>query len=139
MEDKFVVFKTGRNELTKVNISEILYLKANGNYTYIKTVNDTLIICENLKNTLADVESDLLVKINRSVVVNHSFVVKVKTGKEPLVQLNNNEVFRPSKKYHKYLHEIFVHTHKGTIQTVKGSVSHIFNSHSHNKPDKGKK
>ena len=42
MEDKFVVFKTGRNELTKVNISEILYLKANGNYTYIKTTTGEL-------------------------------------------------------------------------------------------------
>ncbi|GMT46074.1 MAG: hypothetical protein IEMM0006_1906 [bacterium] len=134
MDHKHAVFKTGRNELTKVLINEIIYFKADGDYTHIKTyTGETLTICKNLKNTLADVDSDLFVRINRSVVVNHLFITRVKTGTEPLVQLNHSVVFRPSKKYQNDLKQIFVHTMNRASHTVKGGVSHIYSGRSHNK------
>ncbi len=142
MDEDFVVLKTGRGELTRVIVADILYLKADGDYTHImlKTGN-TLTVCKNLKNTLEEVESDLFVKINRSIAVNRFMVVKLRTGKEPVVQLDSNETFRPSKKYQNDLKHIFVHTPtpKGSFHTVKGGVSHIYSSISHNNEKTGDK
>jgi len=139
MKDEFIVLKTGRNELTKVAVNEILYFKADGNYTriVIKT-GVTFIICKNLKNTLADFESDLFVKINRGIVINRQFVTLLKTGKAPMIKINHHEVFRPSQKHIAHLKHIFVHTPNGPFHTMKGGVSHIYRGHSHikQKPDK---
>ena len=100
MKKKYVFLKTGRNELTKICVDEILYLKADGDYTNIKTSTDEkYIVCKNLKNTLMDINSDLLVRISRSVVVNRLFVTRLKTGTEPSVQLDRSVAFRPTKKY----------------------------------------
>ncbi len=121
MENEFIVLKTGRNELTKFAVNEILYFKAEGNYTRIKMKSGvTFIISKNLKNTLVDFKSDLFVKINRSVVVNWHFVTLLKTGKAPMIEINHHEVFRPSQKYIAHLKHIFVHTPKGSFHTMKG-------------------
>ncbi len=134
MKDEFIVLKTGRNELTKVAVNEILYFKADGDYTQIRLESgETFVISKNLKNTLTDFESDLFVKINRSIVINRQFVTQLKTGKTPMVKLDDNEEFRPSKTHINNLKHIFVHTPNGPFHTMKGGVSHIYSNNSHNK------
>ncbi len=83
-------------------------------------------------------DSDLFVKINRSVAVNRHFITLVKTGKNAVVKLDD-DAFRPSKKYQNELKQIFIHTLNGSFHTVKRVVSHNYNGHSHNKPESGKK
>lgn len=140
MKDEFVVLKTGRNELTKVLIDDILFLKAEGNYTEIKIkTGEKITISRNLKNTLEDLDFELFVKISRSVSVNPHFVSLIRTGKNAIVKLDDNEVFQPSKSHQNDLKQIFFHTPNGSFHTVKEGVSHIYSGHSHNKPDSGKK
>ncbi len=139
MKDEFIVLKTGRNELTKVAVNEILYLKADGDYTKIKVKSgEIFIVSRNLKNTLKDFEFDIFVKINRSVVVNRKFVTRLKFGKIPMVKIDDSEEFRPSKTHINALKQIFIHTSTGPFHTMKGGVSHIYSNNSHikQKPDK---
>ena len=118
--------------MTKICVDEILYLKADGDYTHIKTSTDEKhTVCKNLKTTLSDINSDLLVRISRSVVVNRLFVTRIKTGTEPSVHLDHSVAFRPTKKYAEDLKQIFFHTPNGSFHTVKGIVSHIYSGHSH--------
>ncbi len=98
--EEHIVVKSGRNEFTKILTNDILYFKADGNYTHIKlTTGDTITICKNLKHTLESIESDLFIKVSRGMAVNNSYISKLKTGKEPLIKLTNDQEFRPSKKY----------------------------------------
>ncbi len=132
MDKKYVFFKTGRNELTKICVDEILYLKADGDYTHIKTsTGEKFTICKNLKNTFLDIDSDLLVRISRSVVVNRIFITRLKTGMEPAVQLDHSVAFKPTKKYINDLKQILVHTVNTATHTAKGGVSHIYRGHSY--------
>ncbi len=53
MKEDYTILKTGRYELTRVIINEILYLKAFGNYTdIILERRKKLTVCQNIKYTL---------------------------------------------------------------------------------------
>jgi len=105
--DEYIIVKSARNEFTKILTNYVLYFQADGNYTHIKlTSGNTITICKNLKHTLEDIESDLFIKVNRGIVVNKSFITKLKTGKEPLIKLTNDQEFRPSQKYQDELKQV---------------------------------
>lgn len=105
--EEHITVKSARNEFTKILINDILYFKADGNYTHIKlTTEDTITICKNLKHTLEDIESDLFVKINRGLVVNRSLITKLKTGKKSSIKLANGQEFQNSKKYQAELKQV---------------------------------
>jgi len=113
MKKKHTIFlKTGRGELTKIRIENIIYLKADGNYTHIKCCNPErkFIICKNLKNTIALVDSDQLMRIHRSMVVNLNYIKVLKTGKTPLVILKNDEKIKISRKVQDKIKQNFIHT-----------------------------
>ncbi len=100
MKKKYTILKTGRHELTKVAIDEILYLKAFGNYTdIVLDSGKKLTICQNIKSILNHINSSKLIRISRNGAVNKNKTIKIVDGREKAIVLANNEKLSFSKSY----------------------------------------
>ncbi len=100
MKDSYTIIKTGRYEITKIAINDILYLKAFGNYTDIFLESGKkLTICKNIKHTLNHINSTCLIRINRSTAINNSKIIGIKNGKKKIVKLANNHKLNYSTNY----------------------------------------
>jgi len=108
----YIILKTGRSEYTKIKVEEIFYLKADGNYTHIICCEPEKIItiCKNLKSTISIIDSDLLIRISRSIAINYKHIKALKAGKSPEVLLNNNQKINISHKILPQLKELFIHS-----------------------------
>ena len=95
--EKTVILTTGRNEYTRIKINSVLYLKADGNYTHIKLTSEKMItICKSLKKSIKEIFNyDEFIKIRRNIVVNSIHINFIKTGKNAVVILSNNEKIVP--------------------------------------------
>jgi len=92
MKDSFTIIKTGRFEITKIAINDILYLKAFGNYTDIFLESGRkLTICQNIKQTLNHINSTALIRICRSIAVNKAKIIRVRNGKNKTIKIITNE------------------------------------------------
>ena len=120
MKETHVILQTGRNELSYIKIDDILYLKADGNYTHIKLkTEEVLTVCKNLKCIKNNINSSFFVKINRSIVINQLHVRKMKLGTSPIVILSNKEKFKPSRRLQNSLKLKFAHTVRATVHTAR--------------------
>ena len=99
--EKNIILITGRNEYTRINIDEVVYLKADGNYTHIKLTSEKKItICKSLKKSIEEIFNyDEFLKIKRDIVINIRHIDFIKTGKKSVVILCNNEKFKPSSRF----------------------------------------
>ncbi len=100
MKEDYTILKTGRHELTRVTINEILYLKAFGNYTdIILESNKKITVCQNIKNILNYINSSILIRISRNSAINKTKAIKVINGKKKIIRLTNNEELNYSTNY----------------------------------------
>ena len=90
--------KTARNEYRNINMRDIMYLKADGNYTdIILASNEKITICKNLKKSTQELFfDDNFIKIRRNIVVNKDNIEKIRLGKKAYVTLINNDRLIPS-------------------------------------------
>lgn len=88
----------GRNEYMNINIDDVLYLKADGNYTEIfLSSNEKIIICKNLKKTVKEIfNTNTFIKVRRNIVVNSNNIIKLNTSKKAYILLKNNTKITPS-------------------------------------------
>ncbi|MBK6976444.1 MAG: LytTR family transcriptional regulator DNA-binding domain-containing protein [Cytophagaceae bacterium] len=100
------LLKIDRNH--KVNSSDIIFLKANINYTEIHLQNGKkFILAKTLKRFQEDYEQFGFVRISRSVIVNMEFVAKTGNQFENL-KLKNKIQFKVSRRRRENLKRIIV-------------------------------
>jgi len=104
MKKEFIIFKTGRKEVRKLDLDTILYIRAEGSYTRIITITkEEILIANNLKQTTSNIKCTRLIKINRSTIVNIDKVKSFNAGKNSFLILINKEKLYPTKTH---FHEI---------------------------------
>lgn len=74
-EDKIFVLKN-KNNLIKVRISDIIFMKSEKNNTYIFTENTKKLSVGNLKNWETRISNTSLIRIHKSYIVNMDYVIK---------------------------------------------------------------
>jgi len=110
MKKEFIYFKTGRTEVKKLNVDDILYLQADGSYTNIFCKEDlSITLSKNMKTTLKEANCSNILKINRGIAVNYMKIKTFKSGKNPIVILENNAELKPSRAYLESLKTICVY------------------------------
>lgn len=64
------VLKTERNKYTRINYSDILYVKGAKNYSVLKTITGDQLIPSRLKTLENQLPSDLFLRIHKSYIIN---------------------------------------------------------------------
>lgn len=85
---------TSKNTTRFVNHNEIVYLEAEGNYTKIYLNNGTdLLASYNLGTLAGKFPEDEFVKISRSIIVNHDYILSVNRKQRTIIlKYNNREI-----------------------------------------------
>ena len=60
-----------------ININELIFIKADHVYVELEFINDKLLFRTSLKSILELLPSSLFLQANRSIAINHKFIVKV--------------------------------------------------------------
>ncbi|SEW43177.1 LytR/AlgR family response regulator transcription factor [[Clostridium] fimetarium] len=77
--DEDIIIKFAReNSETCLPISNIIYLKADGNYVRVYTKSDDFLVSRNLKYWQEKLPNNHLVRIHKSYLVNFEFIDKIK-------------------------------------------------------------
>jgi len=88
---KLIIGKTTYN----IDLTKLLYVKSEHVYSRLIFLNKTLLIRESLSNLIDIFPQEILVRINRSVAINPSFIIKA-TGTTLEI---GDEIFKLSRKY----------------------------------------
>ena len=107
MNKQYITIKIGRTRLRRIPINDIIYCKADGSYTNIKTIDCDHLISKLLKDIEQDLVNDILVRVNRSYIVNINNCLELKVGKKPELILCNNDKIIPSTQYVDNLAKLF--------------------------------
>ena len=91
MESKTIVVKN-KDLLFKVHLSEILYCRASGSYSLIKTNEEEFSIAKNLSTLEKLIESDSFLRISRFYLVNMDYCTCIDTSSRKLLLKNNEEI-----------------------------------------------
>lgn len=95
---EFVVLTIERNRKRKIFIDEILYCKADNSYTLVALDNSSkYIISKPIKEFETILNHFNFYRISRSLIVNITHCVELKTGSKPEILLTNTEVVIPDK------------------------------------------
>ena len=88
------VLITSKGNILLVDLDDIAYFEAEGNYTYVFLNNGSKIVASyNVGLLVNKFPEDMLVKINRSIYVNKDNLISInKKQKNCLVKLNNGEI-----------------------------------------------
>ncbi|MCK4662324.1 MAG: LytTR family transcriptional regulator [Bacteroidales bacterium] len=98
MNRKFIVIKTEK-KLKKFFIDEILYCKADGAYSIIKTTDNKEFIVSKLLKVIENLLTEYeFIRINRSYLVNLEHCMEIIIGREPKLVLSNNEKLKLNNK-----------------------------------------
>jgi two-component system LytT family response regulator len=81
-----------------IKISDILYLEANMNYTYVATASKKFIVCQTLKIFEEMLPADTFIRIHNSYIINKNFVEKYIRGEGGQVVLSNGIALDVSKR-----------------------------------------
>lgn len=103
---EFIVLTIERNRKRKIFIDEILYCKADNSYTLVVLHNNgKFIISKPIKEFEVILSPFNFYRISKSMIVNISHCVEIKTGKKPEILLINNEIVIPEKNKTKEVEE----------------------------------
>ncbi len=80
-----VLFVKKKDEIRKVDISDIYYLEADGRYARIYTQQDMYLVRRSMKELLERLPSDLFMQCHRSYVVNLSKVKSINVAEDVLI------------------------------------------------------
>ncbi|MFA8299544.1 MAG: LytR/AlgR family response regulator transcription factor [Hyphomicrobiales bacterium] len=97
MDSPFIVINISKNRYRKIYLSDILYCKAERAYSIIKTVTKEFLLSHPLKNLEYLLNYNGFVRVNRSYIVNIEKCIELKTGNNPQIIMNNDEVIKPSR------------------------------------------
>lgn len=78
-----------KNAYVRVDLSEVLYLEANGAYTQINTLKKVLTSSKNLKYFESQIQSDRFFRVHTSFIINLDMVDKVRMGRDQPLFMNN--------------------------------------------------
>lgn len=95
---EFVVLTIERSRKRKIFIDEILYCKADNSYTLVVLNNNTkFIISKPIKVFEIILSCFNFYRISKSMLVNITHCIELKTGSKPEIRLTNSEVVIPDK------------------------------------------
>ena len=95
-----------KSEGIKLNLSDVLYIVTEDNYRNIITANDNDILLRSNDNDLQDlIEKDSIMLIRRGIWVNVQHVKKFKGDR---IEMDNNQVFKVSRKLKKECYARFM-------------------------------
>ena len=97
METKTIVVKN-KDLLFKIQLSEILYCRANGSYSLIKTSKEEISTAKNLSTLEKLFESNSFLRISRSYLVNMDYCLCIDTSSRMLF-FKNDEKIQASVRY----------------------------------------
>ena len=81
-----------RNQQTiKIPFEEILFIHADGNYTFINTTNHKVFVRKKTLKKFKEELDTMFIQINKSQIINTSFIKRVELGRGVLV-LDNKEI-----------------------------------------------
>jgi len=77
---KGALFIKDKYRYTKINISDIQWIKSDGNYLEIHTINKTELIRSTMENILERLQDNRFFRTQKSYIVNLDFVTKIETN-----------------------------------------------------------
>ncbi len=88
------IFVRDNRGLIPLSVEEIVWLKADDDYTVIYTANKTFLVGTNLKDFAAKLDSDKFLRVHRSAVVNLDCITRIEEDNRRLIlyMSNGNEV-----------------------------------------------
>lgn len=112
------IFLNSRDELLRIEVSKIIYLEGDGNYTYIVEKNGnreilpyTLAKMQTLLSTSLKEKAATFVRVGKKHIVNHHYVYRINIPQQRL-ELSDGESFtyklESSKEALKALRELFI-------------------------------
>ncbi len=96
-----------KGEQTLVQMDELMYLIADGNYTKLVTTTRTLLSSKNLKDFEELLPQDLFFRIHHGHMVNMQFVTKAQKGRGGTVQMKDGKVLEISVRRKDEFNKIF--------------------------------
>ena len=97
---EFIVLTVGRNRKRKVFTDENLYCKADNTYTtLVFSDKRALTVSKPIKEIELILNQDNFYRISRSLIVNITHCIELKTGNKPEILLANRETILPDKKH----------------------------------------
>ena len=96
-----------KGEQTLVQMDELMYLIADGNYTKLVTTTRTLLSSKNLKDFEELLPQDLFFRIHHGHMVNMQFVTKAQKGRGGAVQMKDGKVLEISVRRKDEFNKIF--------------------------------
>lgn len=101
-KDKLLVYKTDR--LYPIEISKIVKLKSENQYTSIYTIdNQKVISSKPLSHFETELDDTKFVRVHHSYIVNLDYIKNIKTGLNPSILLSNDEIIPISRRKKKEL------------------------------------
>ncbi len=83
---KDALFIKDKFKYTKLNISDILWIKSEGNYLEIQTTKKEELIRATLSNFIEKLNSDIFFKTHKSYIVNLDYLTKLETNSVTIVE-----------------------------------------------------
>lgn len=111
------IYFTNRDELTKVCLQDVMYIKADGNYSVVcyksgRTLS-LLSSLQSVRQLLKETEPEVFIPIGRSHIVNVKYVSQINTAHKTIVVADDNT------KEH-----ITLHVSKGSINVLRDAMQH---------------
>ncbi|MDI9863648.1 LytTR family DNA-binding domain-containing protein [Flectobacillus sp. DC10W] len=91
IQNKFVEVIDKNQQVLKIHLADIVYVEAEGNYTFIHTIHNKVYARKKTLKHLKEELDEKFIQINKSHLINIDFIQRLELGKRLLV-LNNKEI-----------------------------------------------
>jgi DNA-binding LytR/AlgR family response regulator len=91
IQHKFVEVIDKNQQVLKIHLADIVYVEAEGNYTFIHTIHNKVYARKKTLKHLKEELDEKFIQINKSHLINIDFIQRLELGKRLLV-LNNKEI-----------------------------------------------
>ena len=91
VQHKYVEVIDKNQQVLKIHLADIVYVEAEGNYTFIHTIQNKVYARKKPLKNLKEELDEKFIQINKSHLINIDFIQRLELGKRLLV-LNNKEI-----------------------------------------------
>lgn len=91
IQHKYVEVIDRNQQVLKIQLADIVYVEADGNYTFIHTIQNKVYARKKPLKNLKEELDEKFIQINKSHLINTDFIQRLELGKRLLV-LNNKEI-----------------------------------------------
>jgi DNA-binding LytR/AlgR family response regulator len=96
-KESFIFLKSGKN-LFKVDVIDILFVQAYGNYLNFYTISDKIMVLQSLTSLEKELNYDYFIRIHKSTIINKNHISKI-SGNEIFIKGHKIQIGRNYKKY----------------------------------------